>query len=305
VIGRVQRKGQTKEVTVVWLLADGTTDTLLYQFAQGKARQSDAFLSKAKGMCSSKLIHESILIITLETAFLGCGSEDSEDSDDEQPDSELGATQPPVTKAKLPSKRKRTDDNVGQEKKQKKKGAPKKKATGSLNEPSSLPVTHPNVPSPTSSGEVQRDLGATFTDNDELDLFGDTVMQEDSNSFIQSRAASQYPDGTTSSATSRHITPFSSCHNSPGPSSIALPPLAPPNETSASTSGPSTSSSSLQPRMHRLQVISTESDDCTTAIKSTPQSSSSSHRTTIHRLQALPEDSDDDDDLIPPAYTQI
>ncbi|KAF8318839.1 SNF2 family N-terminal domain-containing protein [Cantharellus anzutake] len=103
VIGHVQWKGQTKKVTVVWLLADGTTDTLLYQFAQGKARQSETF-SKAK-------------------AFLALNND--EDSDGDTSDSGIDDRSPSIVQAKgkgTSHKRKRSNDVADKGKKQKTKG---------------------------------------------------------------------------------------------------------------------------------------------------------------------------------------
>ncbi|KAF8322922.1 P-loop containing nucleoside triphosphate hydrolase protein [Cantharellus anzutake] len=104
VIGRVQRKGQTKKVTVVWLLADGTTDTLLYQFAQGKARQSETFVSKAK-------------------AFLALNND--EDSDGDTSDSGVDDRSPSIVQVKgkgTSHKRKRSNNVADKGKKQKTKG---------------------------------------------------------------------------------------------------------------------------------------------------------------------------------------
>ena len=259
----------------MWLLADGTTDTLLYQFAQGKARQSEAFLSKAKGMCWSKSTHYSTLI-TFETAFLGSGSEES---GDDETDNEL--EKQPATQAKLPSKRKQADGTAaGQRKKQKKKGGPMETATSSLTEPP-LPSVDVDVPSPTSR---QRNLDATSMDNDAWDLFGNA---EDSQTFTQNRAASEHADGTASSVTG-HLSPVSSHPNSPG---AFITPESPPRLASGRpllhSSQPSNSSSSLQTR------------------HSSAPTGSSSLRPTIRRLQALPPDSDEDDELIPSAYVPL
>ncbi|KAF8325414.1 uncharacterized protein EI90DRAFT_3128767 [Cantharellus anzutake] len=104
VIGHVQQKGQTKKVTVVWLLADGTTDTLLHQFAQGKARQSETFVSKAK-------------------AFLALNN--NEDSDGDTSDSEVDNHSPSIVQVKgkgTSHKRKRSNDVADKGKKQKTKG---------------------------------------------------------------------------------------------------------------------------------------------------------------------------------------
>ncbi|KAF8344099.1 P-loop containing nucleoside triphosphate hydrolase protein [Cantharellus anzutake] len=247
VIGCVQQKGQTKKVTVVWLLADGTTDTLLYQFSQGKARQSVTKMGPEAPIFSETCVSKA-------KAFLALNND--EDSDGDTSDSGIDNRSPSIVQVKgkgTSHKRKRSNDVADKGKKQKTKGGFKGK------EVAAPPSAFPNPLPSSSKGEVPLplDAGRSSPINDgSLDLSGDVPPR-----FPSSSSATDFNHifGNTDATMSTSVTglsPISSAPSSPGLFASTLP-------SSGSSSNQAEGSRPSSNPYHRwkLEMVPSDSDE--------------------------------------------